>query len=59
MAVKFKFKKGNNQSTFPLNTLYDRLIKDKAIDMRNNYSVKELEDGYVVIKPNDETKLYK
>jgi hypothetical protein len=60
MANKFIFKKSiNNHNPFPLETLHERLIKDKAIDMRENYIIKEHPDGYVSVKPIDNTKLYK
>ncbi|MGD6831418.1 hypothetical protein ACQCT5_04615 [Sutcliffiella halmapala] len=60
MATKITFKKSkNNHYPFPKETLYERLIKDKAIDMRNNYLIDQLEDGYVSVKPIDQSKLFK
>ena len=59
MAANIKFKKSNNHNPFPLETLHERLIKDKAIDMRSNYTIEDLEDGYVVVKPVNQSKLYK
>jgi hypothetical protein len=53
--IMFKFK----QTTENRPTLEERLIQDGAIDMRDNYQIEELNDGYVVIKPIDETKKWK
>jgi hypothetical protein len=60
MAVNLKFKKTSHDvAPFSIETLHDRLIKDKAIDMRNNYYIEELNNDYVKILPKDKSKLYK
>lgn len=60
MIAKLKIKNSaKHKNPFPHNTLHDRLVKDKAVDMRNNYYVEQLNDGYVSIKPVDDTKLFK
>ncbi|MFJ7680334.1 hypothetical protein ACIQXQ_20105 [Peribacillus sp. NPDC097198] len=60
MAIKIKFKKSkNDHNPFPLETLHERLIKDKAIDMRDNFAIENLDDGYIVVRPIDFNKLYK
>ncbi|MBL3728933.1 hypothetical protein JIN86_04825 [Lysinibacillus sp. HST-98] len=58
---KFKFTKGNlcKNNPYPLETHHERLIKDKAIDMRDNYRIIHLDNGYVQIKPIDESIFYK
>ncbi|AKN30665.1 hypothetical protein Ccar_07405 [Clostridium carboxidivorans P7] len=38
---------------------YERLLKAGSIDLQNNHIVEELEDGYIKIKPIDESKLVK
>lgn len=55
-VIKNKIQKSNNP--FPIDTLSERLKKEKAIDMRNNYQVVDLEDGYVKVVPKDKNKLY-
>lgn len=60
MGLKFKVKKSKSNSTpFPLETLHERLVKDHAIDMRDNFIIKELEGDYIKVSPIDNTKLYK
>ncbi len=60
MASKFNFKKSKNIHTpFPHSTFKERLIKEKAVDLRNNFVIKELEDGYFVVNPLDDKKLIK
>ncbi|KIL12250.1 hypothetical protein B4127_1581 [Bacillus pumilus] len=49
--------KKNNTAPYPLCTLKERLIKDKAVDMRNNYRIIDLENGFVKVVPIDENKL--
>lgn len=60
---KIKVKKSasilNDKASSPTRDLYNRLIKDKAIDMRDNYKIVELSDGYVKVIPLDETKYFK
>ncbi|WP_342601073.1 hypothetical protein MHB48_08750 [Psychrobacillus sp. FSL H8-0483] len=59
---KFKAKKTklkNHTTPFPIDTLHERLIRDKAIDLRDNFRIVELLDGYIRVLPIDETKLYK
>ncbi|WP_153730678.1 hypothetical protein [Sporosarcina obsidiansis] len=59
---KFKAKKialTNHKTPFPIDTLHERLIKAKAIDMRDNYRIVETFDGYIQVLPIDNTKLYK
>jgi hypothetical protein len=48
------------ESLFPwLNIpLEDRLKNSGAIDLRNNHTVKLLDNGYLKIEPIDKTKLY-
>ncbi|WP_062515684.1 hypothetical protein [Halobacillus sp. KGW1] len=60
--AKFVVRKSyTNQSAapFPLDTLKERLIKDTAVDMRDNYKIMEKDNGYVKVFPIDESKLYK
>lgn len=49
--------KKNNVAPYPLNTLKERLKKDKAVDMKDNYRIIDLENGFVEIVPIDENKL--
>lgn len=42
---------------FPNNTLEERLINSKTIDLRNNYIFKDLGNGYCEINPKDKSKL--
>lgn len=59
---KFKAKKWslkNHNNPFPIDTLHERLVRDKAIDMRHNYRIIELPNGYMRVLPIDKTKLYK
>ncbi|KAA6472270.1 hypothetical protein [Bacillus swezeyi] len=49
--------KTNNITPYPPSTLKERLIKDKAVDMRDNYRIIELGNGFVKVVPVDENKL--
>lgn len=42
-----------------ISTYKKRLIKSKAIDLKDNYLIDDLENGYITILPIDETKLIK
>ncbi|MHC9080397.1 hypothetical protein [Bacillus altitudinis] len=58
MGFKIKLNtKNNNETPYPLCTIKERLIKDKAVDMRNNYRIIDLENGFVKVVPIDENKL--
>ncbi|MBG9826044.1 hypothetical protein ABE33_10375 [Bacillus safensis] len=49
--------KRNNVTPYPLCTLKERLIKDKAVDMNDNYRIIDLENGFVKVVPIDGNKL--
>ena len=49
----------NHKTPYPLKTLHERLVKDKAVDMRDNFKISDLADGYVKITPINKDKLYK
>ncbi|MFP5200680.1 MULTISPECIES: hypothetical protein [Bacillus] len=49
--------KKNNVTPYPLCTLKERLIKDKAVDMKDNYRIIDLENGFVKVVPIYENKL--
>lgn len=36
---------------------YERLKMAKSVDLENNHTIEELEDGYIRIKPIDENKI--
>lgn len=60
--VKIKFKKSNRnvyEPSFPIETLHQRLKRDKAVDLTNNFIIKDLENDYVQVLPIDSKKLYK
>lgn len=60
--VKIKFKKSNPNAvgpSFSIETLHQRLKRDNAIDLNDNYSIRELECGYVQILPIDDKKIYR
>jgi hypothetical protein len=60
MIAKFNIKNSaKHKNPFPHSTLQDRLIKDKVIDMRDNYYVQNLNDSYVTINPIDKSKIFK
>lgn len=61
MSIKiFKFvNKPKPTNPFPHETLNERLVKDKVIDMRDNYRIIEHNDGYISVVPIDKTKLWK
>lgn len=40
-------------------TLHERLLKAGAIDLRDNMTIEDVGDGYVLVEPIDPTKLYK
>ncbi|WP_176470219.1 hypothetical protein [Terribacillus saccharophilus] len=46
----------HNHKPYPPSTLQERLKKDKAIDLRNNYRIKEYPNGYIKAIPIDENK---
>ncbi|UOQ47752.1 hypothetical protein MUN88_17110 [Gracilibacillus caseinilyticus] len=58
VKVKTNFTKKSN-TPFPIETLDQRLEKDKVVDMRNNYHIVEHDNGYVKIIPIDSTKIFK
>ncbi|AEK88401.1 hypothetical protein BAXH7_01263 [Bacillus amyloliquefaciens XH7] len=37
----------------------ERLIKDKAVDMKDNYRIIDLNNGFVKVEPIDKNKLIK
>lgn len=50
MAVKISFKKSvNYENPFPYRTLHERLVKDKAIDIFDNYVIEDLGSGHAVV----------
>lgn len=58
---KISFKKNLTKdaaSPCSIDNLDERLRRNKAIDYRNNYKIKELDDGYVQIFPIDKNKLW-
>lgn len=59
---KISFKKNLTKDAanpYTLETLNERLRKNKTIDYRNNYRIKKLDNDYVKIIPIDKTKLWK
>ncbi|MDQ0859853.1 hypothetical protein [Bacillus sp. V2I10] len=57
MAAKFKFKKSkNNHYPFPLETLNERYLKEKATNPKTQYTVEKSEDEYFIFKTVDSFK---
>lgn len=44
---------------FSNQTLYKRLVEKGSIDLRNNHTVKNLKNGYMVRTPIDKNKKFK
>jgi hypothetical protein len=53
MAIKFKFKKPKSHYPFPLDTIQERYLKEKAINPRSHYIFDKLENGYLTFKTVD------
>lgn len=59
---KISFKKNLTKDAanpYSIETLRERLRKNKTIDYRNNYRLQQLDNNYVKITPIDKTKLWK
>ncbi|MDM5216733.1 hypothetical protein P5667_12280 [Bacillus velezensis] len=60
MGFKFELNtETNNVTPYPLSTLKERLIKDKAVDMKDNYRVIDLGNGFVRVEPINKNKYIK
>ncbi|AEB23390.1 MULTISPECIES: hypothetical protein [Bacillus subtilis group] len=60
MSIKIKLNtNSNNKSPYHHSTLKERLIKDKAVDMKDNYRIIDLNNGFVKVEPIDKNKLIK
>lgn len=46
-------------NSFPNETLKERLMRSRAIDFNENFTVENLGNGYMKILPKDENKLVK
>lgn len=44
-------------NSFPNETLQERLIRSKAIDYNENYTIEDFGNGYATISPKDKNKL--
>lgn len=44
-------------NSFPNETLQERLIRSKAIDYKENYTIEDFGNGYAKISPKDEKEL--
>jgi len=61
MKICIKEKPVTRQSLAnPFSESYDeRLIKTKAVDLRDNYKIEDLGNGYCKVEPIDKTQIYK
>lgn len=51
--------RGQLGNPFPKETKYKRLVESGAIDLRNNSTYKDLNNGYIEIIPIDPLKRFK
>lgn len=60
MSIKIKLNINlNNKLLYYYSILKERLIKDKVVDMKDNYWIIDLNNGFVKVELIDKNKLIK